>query len=215
MKMKEVCAATGLTERAVRFYVQEHLVMPHSQRRGGRTWLDFSQTDVERLRAVGTLRKAGFTIDEIRSMGQDFQKNAPGASFALRRRLQEAIEAYERLRRIDTAQADGLEGYASLLEAEVKGQPLPDSDRPCAHHVDIDAWHDRVEWLLMLGAVFLFWLLYNNIVDLLSDRFALLSIALWNPLVYFLLFAVLPLPIALVLGSRAGKWLCRHFEYVP
>lgn len=215
MKMKEVCAATGLTERAVRFYVQEQLVTPQAQRRGGRTWLDFSEEDVERLRAVGTLRKAGFTIDEIRSMGQDFQKNAPGASFALRRRLQEAIEAYERLRRIDTAQADGLEGYASLLEAEVKGQPLPDSDRPCTRHVDIDAWHDRVEWLLMLGAVFLFWLLYNNIVDLLSDRFALLSIAFWNPLVYFLLFAVLPLPIALVLGSRVGKWLCRHFEYVP
>ena len=63
--------------------------------------------------------------------------------------------------------------------------------------------------------VFLFWLLYNNIVDLLSDRFALLSIAFWNPLVYFLLFVILPLPIALILGSKAGKWLCRHFEYVP
>ena len=42
MKMKEVCTATGLTERAVRFYVQEQLVTPQSQQRGGRTWLDFS-----------------------------------------------------------------------------------------------------------------------------------------------------------------------------
>ena len=67
----------------------------------------------------------------------------------------------------------------------------------------------------MLGSAFLFWRLYNNIVDLLSDRFALLSMAFWNPLVYFLLFVVLPLPIALVLGSWAGKWLCRHFAYVP
>lgn len=105
MKMKEVCAAAGLTERAVRFYVQEQLVSPQSQRRGGRTWLDFSEADVERLHAIGTLRKAGFTIDEIRSMGRDFQNNAPAAAFALRRRLQEAIDAYERLRRIDTAQA--------------------------------------------------------------------------------------------------------------
>ena len=215
MKMKEVCATTGLTERAVRFYVQEQLVSPQSQRRGGRTWLDFSETDVERLHAIGTLRKAGFTIDEIRSMGRDFQNNAPAVAFALRRRLQEAIDAYERLRHIDTAQAEDLEGYAALLEREVRGQPLPDSDRPAARHVDLDAWHDRVEWLLMLGSAFLFWRLYNNIVDPLSDRFALLSIAFWNPLVYFLLFAVLPLPIALVLGSRAGKWLCRHFEYVP
>ena len=129
MKMKEVCAATGLTERAVRFYVQEQLVSPQSQRRGGRTWLDFSDADVERLRAIGTLRKAGFTIDEIRSMGRDFQNNAPAVAFALRRRLQEAIDSYERLRRIDTAQVDDLEGYAALLEREVRGQPLPDSDR--------------------------------------------------------------------------------------
>ena len=215
MKMKEVCAATGLTERAVRFYVQEQLVNPQSQRRGGRTWLDFSEPDVERLRAIGILRKAGFTIDEIRSMGQDFPNNAPGAAFALRRRLQEAIDASERLRRIDTAQADGLESYASLLEAEVKDQPLPDYDGPCTRQIDIDAWHDRVEWLLMLGAVWLFWRLYNGAVDLLSDRFTLLSIAFWNPLVYFLLFVILPLPIAIVLGSGAGKWLCRHFEYVP
>lgn len=215
MKMKEVCAATGLTERAVRFYVQEQLVTPQSQRRGGRTWLDFSEADVERLRAIGTLRKAGFTIDEIRSMGRDFQDNAPSAAFHLRHRLQEAIDAYERLRHIDVAQADDLEGYAALLEREVNGRPIPDSDCPCVRFVDLDAWHDRIEWLLMLGSVFLFWLLYNNIVDLLSDRFALLSIAFWNPLVYFLLFVLFPLPIALILGSKAGKWLCRHFEYVP
>ena len=95
MKMKEVCMATGLTERAVRFYVQEQLVFPQSQRRGGRTWLDFSQVDVDRLKAISVLRKAGFTIGEIRSMVLDFQKNAPDASFALRRRLQHPRDAQE------------------------------------------------------------------------------------------------------------------------
>ena len=35
MKMKEVCTASGLTERAVRFYVQEGLAAPDAQRRGG------------------------------------------------------------------------------------------------------------------------------------------------------------------------------------
>ena len=69
MKMKEVCAATGLTERAVRFYVQEGLAAPDAQRRGGRTWLDFSPADVERLKAIATLRRAGFTVEELRAMG--------------------------------------------------------------------------------------------------------------------------------------------------
>ena len=91
MKIKEVCVQTGLTERAVRFYVQEKLVVPLAQRRGGRTWLDFSPADVDRLKAISTLRKAGFTLEEIRSMTHDFRKNAPEAAFALRQRLRESI----------------------------------------------------------------------------------------------------------------------------
>ena len=91
MKIKEVCVQTGLTERAVRFYVQEKLVLPLAQRRGGRTWLDFSPADVDRLKAISTLRKAGFTLEEIRSMTHDFRKNAPEAAFALRQRLRESI----------------------------------------------------------------------------------------------------------------------------
>ena len=116
MKMKEVCAQTGLTERAVRFYVQEKLVVPLAQRRGGRTWLDFSPNHVDRLKAISTLRKAGFTLEEIRAMIEDFQKNASGAAFSLRQRLQAAIDAYDKLRFTDTAQASGLEDYAALLD---------------------------------------------------------------------------------------------------
>ena len=194
MKMKEVCAQTGLTERAVRFYVQEKLVVPLAQRRGGRTWLDFSPADVDRLKAISTLRKAGFTLEEIRSMITDFSKNASGAAFALRQRLQAAIDAYDKLRFTDTAQANGLEDYAALLEREVKGRPIPESDRV---HGNPDGWF----------AVFL--------LDHFSDYSALLQAAAWNPLVFVLLFVVIPLPIALVLGSKAGKWICRHLEYIP
>ena len=151
--MKEVCTQTGLTERAVRFYVQEKLVVPLAQRRGGRTWLDFAPADVDRLRAISILRRAGFTLEGIRSMITDFSKNASGAAFALRQRLQ---AAYDKLRFTDTAQANGLEDYAALLQA-----------------------------------------------------------AAWNPLVFVMLFVVIPLPIALVVGSKIGKWFFRHFEYIP
>ena len=212
MKMKEVCAAAGLTERAVRFYVQEQLVSPQSQRRGGRTWLDFSEADVERLHAIGTLRKAGFTIDEIRSMGRDFQNNAPAVAFALRRRLQEAIDAYERLRHIDTAQAEDLEGYAALLEREVRDRPLPPSDqkKPTTRL----NWPDIVEWASMAVCTLVVLRLYVWLLDRLSWSSPLLDLLL-NPFTLILAFPVLFLPVALVLGSRLGKWLCRHFEYVP
>jgi len=210
MKMKEVCAQTGLTERAVRFYVQEKLVVPLAQRRGGRTWLDFSPADVDRLKAISTLRKAGFTLEEIRAMIEDFQKNASGAAFALRQRLQAAIDAYDKLRFTDTAQANGLEDYAALLEREVKGRPIPESDRV---HTGTDS--SQVESFCMVWAVCFMFRLYVFLLDHFSDYSVLLQAAAWNPLVFVLLFVVIPLPIALVLGSKAGKWICRHIEYIP
>ena len=212
MKMKEVCAQTGLTERAVRFYVQEKLVVPLAQRRGGRTWLDFSPADVDRLKAISTLRKAGFTLEEIRSMITDFSKNASGAAFALRQRLQAAIDAYDKLRFTDTAQASGLEDYAALLEREVKGRPIPESDRV---HGNPDGWFAGTEAFCMVWAVYFMFRLYVFLLDHFSDYSALLQAAAWNPLVFVLLFVVIPLPIALVLGSKAGKWICRHLEYIP
>ena len=212
MKMKEVCAQTGLTERAVRFYVQEKLVVPLAQRRGGRTWLDFSPADVDRLKAISTLRKAGFTLEEIRSMIADFSKNASGAAFALRQRLQAAIDAYDKLRFTDTAQASGLEDYAALLEREVKGRPIPESDRV---HGNPDGWFAGAEAFCMVWAVYFMFRLYVFLLDHFSDYSALLQAAAWNPLVFVLLFVVIPLPIALVLGSKAGKWICRHLEYIP
>ena len=212
MKMKEVCAQTGLTERAVRFYVQEKLVVPLAQRRGGRTWLDFSPADVDRLKAISTLRKAGFTLEEIRSMIEDFQKNASGAAFSLRQRLQAAIDAYDKLRFTDTAQASGLEDYAALLEREVKGRPIPESDRV---HGNSDSWLTGVESFCMVWAVYYMFRLYVFLLDHFSDYSVLLQAAAWNPLVFVLLFVVIPLPIALVLGSKAGKWICRHLEYIP
>ena len=212
MKMKEVCAQTGLTERAARFYVQEKLVVPLAQHRGGRTWLDFSPADVDRLKAISTLRKAGFTLEEIRAMIEDFQKNASGAAFSLRQRLQAAIDAYDKLRFTDTAQASGLEDYAALLEREVKGRPIPESDRV---HGNSDSWLTGVESFCMVWAVYFMFRVYVFLLDHFSDYSALLQAAAWNPLVFVLLFVVIPLPIALVLGSKAGKWICRHLEYIP
>ena len=210
--MKEVCTQTGLTERAVRFYVQEKLVAPLAQRRGGRTWLDFAPNHVDRLRAISILRRAGFTLEGIRSMITDFSKNASGAAFALRQRLQAAIEAYDKLRFTDTAQANGLEDYAALLEREVKGRPIPESDRV---HGNPDGWLTGVESFCMVWAVYSMFRLYVFVLDHFSDYSALLQAAAWNPLVFVMLFVVIPLPIALVVGSKIGKWFFRHFEYIP
>lgn len=72
MKMKEVNEKTGLTDRAVRLYIDEGLAVPNIEESySGRKSIDFSESDVERLKNVALLRKAGFSIADIKSMVDD------------------------------------------------------------------------------------------------------------------------------------------------
>lgn len=69
MRMKEVCERTGLTDRAVRLYIENGLLSPVEESSyTGRKSIQFSETDVEILDAVATLRKADFSIADIRDM---------------------------------------------------------------------------------------------------------------------------------------------------
>ena len=72
MKIKEVIEKTGLTDRAVRLYIDEGLALPNIEESySGRKSIDFSESDVERLKNVALLRKAGFSIADIKSMVDD------------------------------------------------------------------------------------------------------------------------------------------------
>lgn len=72
MKMKEVIEKTGLTDRAVRLYIDEGLALPSIEESySGRKSIDFSENDVERLKNVALLRKAGFSIADIKSIVDD------------------------------------------------------------------------------------------------------------------------------------------------
>ena len=67
MKIKQVCALSGLTARAVRFYCERGLIHPTSYELNGRNYYEYSQEDVRTLRRVGTLRRAEFSLEEISS----------------------------------------------------------------------------------------------------------------------------------------------------
>ena len=72
MKIKEVIEKTGLTDRAIRLYIDEGLVLPNiDESYSGRKSIDFSQIDVDRLNNVALLRKAGFSIADIKSVVDD------------------------------------------------------------------------------------------------------------------------------------------------
>lgn len=72
MKIKEVIEKTGLTDRAIRLYIDEGLIAPSiGESYSGRKSIEFSQEDIERLNNVAMLRKAGFTIADIKSIVDD------------------------------------------------------------------------------------------------------------------------------------------------
>jgi DNA-binding transcriptional MerR regulator len=69
VKIKEICEKTGLTDRTVRYYIEEGLITPfYTENYLGRKSFDFSDNDLIRLKNIATLRAFGFSIDEIKQL---------------------------------------------------------------------------------------------------------------------------------------------------
>jgi len=69
MKIKEVCQKTGLTDRAIRFYIENELVFPnYTENYLGRKTYDFSINDVVILKQIATLREYDFSIENIKEL---------------------------------------------------------------------------------------------------------------------------------------------------
>lgn len=76
MKIKAVCDATGLTDRTIRYYIEEQLISPaYTENYLGRKSFDFSQNDIEELKSISVLRKFDFTIEEIRDIAHDAENS--------------------------------------------------------------------------------------------------------------------------------------------
>ncbi|MBQ2828329.1 MAG: MerR family transcriptional regulator [Clostridia bacterium] len=75
MKIKDVMEQTGLTDKAIRLYINNGLAAPSIEENySGRKSIDFSDADVERLKNIALLRKAGFSIADIKNILDDESK---------------------------------------------------------------------------------------------------------------------------------------------
>lgn len=69
MKIKDVIERTGLTDRAIRLYIDNGLLNPRIEESySGRKSIDFTEDDIERLNNIAMLRKAGFSISDVKNM---------------------------------------------------------------------------------------------------------------------------------------------------
>lgn len=67
-KIKEICELTGLTERAVRLYIEQELITPQVKDGIHNKAYFFSEKDVETLKNISALRNAGFGLSDIKLM---------------------------------------------------------------------------------------------------------------------------------------------------
>lgn len=130
MKIKEVCALTGLTERTVRFYVEKGLCTPRVTMQNGRQFREYTAADVDALRTVATLRRMCFSLEEIARMQQHPQQ-IPAVLDEYRARIAEEAEVRAEILAMD---ADALARCASVtqlaqqMRAAADRRKLPPTD---------------------------------------------------------------------------------------
>ena len=140
MKLKEVCSKTGLTKRTIRFYEEKGLLSPQKTYKNGREYRDYSEDDVSRLQDIATLRRARFTIQEIKQMEAQ-PENMPEVFTAYREGL------YEQQRELAAliAAAEGVnpeeltstKQLISVMQKATQRLPLPAMDiRPHFRYLD-------------------------------------------------------------------------------
>ena len=127
MKIKAVCDLTGLTARTVRVYIDEQLIEPEfTENYLGRRSFEFSQSDIASLQNIATLRKYGFSIDEIRNILLDSQTSIAIIENVKKRTQMQADEYRERLKalaRVEAQKAYSVEELSEILlqgEAEIQ-----------------------------------------------------------------------------------------------
>lgn len=131
MTRKEVCKATGLTVKTLRLYEEKGLIVPAKERRNGREYREYTPELVEQLKQIVTLRRALFTMDEIKIM-----QERPDAIPGIFRDYQAWLEGQERqfhllrqaAEKISEHDLGSLEGLLSGLENAAEQLPLPAMD---------------------------------------------------------------------------------------
>ena len=144
-KMKEVCQKTGLTEKTIRFYVEQRLVDAKTEPGLHYRSLSFSDKDIQRLQDIAALRSADFSLSDIRRMLEE-PVSIPGMIADKEKEINEKIALLKKIRsalqdlsisdRTDASQlADAIEQRSPLRRETPK--------------------HNRFIWLAVYAAMLL------------------------------------------------------------
>ena len=131
MKIKEVIEQTGLTDRAVRLYIDSGLLNPSiTESYSGRKSIDFTETDVQKLQNIALLRKAGFSIESIRGIIENngTKDIIEGFIAEAEADISYKTEIVEKLKNISLDDNVTIEEICASLSATVEESEIPSED---------------------------------------------------------------------------------------
>lgn len=207
MKIKAVCEATGLTDRTIRYYIEEELISPfYTENYLGRKTFDFSESDIRTLNDIAVLRKFGFSIADIQQMLLHPEAIIPIAKQLQDRKqvmIREEQQLLQVLLRLDADHSYTVRELAQYLSTPVEDAPLPAEDT----RLNIGRWiSDFVEAALICLATWLPAAISGLIIidDLRTYHYPKIDVRF----LALTLFALLPTWLTLLLPriGRKIKW---------
>lgn len=140
MTRKEVCTATGLSIKTLRLYEEKGLIAPERQYQNGREYRVYTPELVAQLQQIATLRRALFTMDEIKSMQQN-PDTIPGIFEDYRQWLAAQETQFRALRQaagqVNAQSLHSVDSLLSGMEQAASQMPLPEMDiKPDFKHID-------------------------------------------------------------------------------
>lgn len=123
MKIKAVCERTGLSDRAVRLYIENGLLKPErTESHTGRRSFDFSEADIGRLNKIAALRAAGFSIAQIKEI-QDEPAAIPRVVAEVTEKQETELRRSERVLTSLNALGDEIASFEELADRLAQGEP--------------------------------------------------------------------------------------------
>lgn len=130
MKIKRVCQLTGLSDRTIRYYIEEGLISPsYTENYTGRRTYNFSEKDIKELNDIAVLRKFDFTIEEIRSIISNAETSRAILPDVISRTETALIHCQEKLAALSQINTEQSYSIAELAENLLKASlALPARD---------------------------------------------------------------------------------------
>ena len=204
MKIKDAVLLTGLTDRTIRYYIEEKLIFPdYTESYTGRRAFNFLPEDIEALKHISVLRSFDFTIEEIHTIVIDSQAT-PGILSAVKERAAKAL-AHEQerlavLEQVSLRDSYTLQELAEELTKPAQGLPKYEEIPPRGLKAVF------ISFIQKLCAFLLVWLPIVFSVDWLLSLYVFgkfrYAYPVWNVKAIILLLLSLTPPVALLFISN-------------